>query len=391
MKGSLCPPEKLIKERNIRDIKRGLSEPGGENQLFQELDRVVSSTSGLKEKVKDFLGPILQRQEILASLDLVEAFYQGYRNKIRELVQMIIEKEQANASYMSEYHELEDLLEPKAVLMGEIFPHHWAYRISRGRAQKLLSLDRGGRPLRNYQSDLSNHRVIALPEMVPEPLIYFKANGSPQIQPEKEFMLYSLYRHLQIPVPETALLILTDVFETNPEYFYAVQASEAVSGGLALEACKNAETIFEEEAFALQVIGALLTNPSDGSFKNFKYCPMYKTLISINNDLVFKPELIGEDARQLVHVKSVLYLLPHIDLTIPESVKTLLTTLDPHLTIFSWLRDLTKKNREHQILFTRLGFQKNTLHLSKPLTWKRNSWFVHLPETKSLRRLGTLW
>ena len=358
-KGSLSPPEKLILERRVRDIKRIMSEPGGEDQIFHDLDGVVNSILNLKQKVEDYsAGEIFYKADILASLSLVQEFYQGYRNKVKGFVQDILGKEQMNTSYASESDKLEDLLEPKAIMMSDTFPHHWAYRIPRSQAQKLLSLDMHGRNLKTNLNDPANHRVIALPEKSDSPLVFFKANGNPPIQPEKEFMVYSLYKHLQIPVPETALLILTDVFETKPEYFYALQASEAIIGESALKACLDQETVFDHEAYVSQTIGAFLTNPSDGSFKNFKYNPIYQTLISIDNDLVFKPELTGKDEKKVVNVKSILYLLPQIDLPIPESIKTFFTSLDPQLTTYAWLQDLSQKNREYQLLFTKLAFQR---------------------------------
>ena len=228
-KGVLCPPEKLLGRKKPKDIKKILSQNEGEEQLFQGLDRVLNSISHLRQKIVNYPDQLLQKEEIIASLDLVEGFYQGYRNQVKTLGQ---------ASSVSEYDELLDLLEPKAIMMSDIFPNHWVYRIPRNIAQKLLSLDENRRPLENYSSEAATHRVTALPEKneASEPLVYFKANGGTPLQPEKEFMLYSLYRHLEIPVPETALIILTDVFENTSDYFYAVQASEAVIGTSALEA-----------------------------------------------------------------------------------------------------------------------------------------------------------
>ena len=239
---------------------------------------------------------------------------------MKALVQAILKKEQSNASYVSESEALEDLLESKAIMMSDIFPHHWAYRISRNQARKLLSMDRYGRKPQNQFE--SNHHVVALPENTAEPLVFFKANEHPKIQPEKEFMVYCLYQHLQIPVPETALVILTDVLEASPHNFYAVQASEAVLGESPLIANRNEETIFDHEAYVSQAIGAFLTNPSDGFFKNFQYSRKYKHFISIDNDEVFEPEITGKDEKRFVKVKSILYLLPQIDLPISQSAKT---------------------------------------------------------------------
>ena len=239
---------------------------------------------------------------------------------MKVLVQAILEKEQINSSSVSEYDALLDLLEPKAVMMGDIFQNHWVYRIPRAKAQTVLSLDENGRLLKNY----SNHPVAALPEES-EPLVYFKANGGSAIQPEREFMVSSLYRQLQIPVPETALLVLTDIFAEDPDSFYAVQASEAVIGASAFESLRDQETIFEEEAYVKQVLGALLTNPSDWKFK---YSEKHKTLTSIDNGLVFQPEFTGE-GEKIVNVKSILYLLPQIDLAVPQSVKPFLQAWIP--------------------------------------------------------------
>lgn len=47
-----------------------------------------------------------------------------------------------NQDPLTNYHALESLLEPKAVMMGDIFAHHWAFRIPRKKAKKLLSLNK---------------------------------------------------------------------------------------------------------------------------------------------------------------------------------------------------------------------------------------------------------
>jgi len=217
-----------------------------------------------------------------------------------------------------------------------------------------LSLDTSSIPLKDPSEGQATHRVFALPENG-EPLIYFKANGFPSIEPQKEFMLYSLYRQLQIPVPETALLIFSDVFDENPNSFYAVQASEAVLGESFLKAYKDPKIIFNNETFVQQAIGAFLTNPSDGSPQNFKYSPKYQTLIRVENNSVFQSEPSLDD----INVKSILYLLPQMDniKSIPESVQIYFTTLDPELTTLAWLKDLSIKNEAYKVLFARLSFQ----------------------------------
>jgi len=350
-KGILCPPEKLLGERRIGELKRGLSNESGEKRAFQSLDTAVTLISSFKQKIIDSPQEIFKKEEIIASLTLIQEFYMRFRNKVKKLVQAI-----AINHSIELQNEFDALIEPKAIMMSEIFTHHWAYRIPRSQAQKVLSLDLHGAPMDKDLKDPARHRVSALPG-TEKPLVYFKANGFPSLEPHKEFMLYSLYRHLKIPVPETALVILTNVFEENANSFFAAQASEAVSGESTLKAYQDPEIVFKSEAYVSQVIGAFLTNPSDGSPQNFKYSPIYQTLVSIDNDYVFDPEFSGKDGRT-VRVKSTLYLLSQMDNhPIPESVQTYWTTLDPYLTILSWLKDLLRKNKEYKLLFEKLSFQ----------------------------------
>ena len=55
---------------------------------------------------------------------------------------------------------------------------------------------------------------------------FFKANGRPQLQSQKELMLYNLYRLLQIPDPNIDLL--SNVYYEDPGNFYTDQALEVV-------------------------------------------------------------------------------------------------------------------------------------------------------------------
>jgi len=261
---------------------------------------------------------------------------------VTELIQLNRVKDSTEA-----HEALETLMEPKVIMMSDIFSTHWAYRIPRSQARKLVSFDALREPAKITSGNPSNHHVVTMPENG-EPLVYFKANGFQKIEPQKEFMHYNLYRHLQIPVPETALVILTNVFEATPNNFYAVQASEAVHGKAALETYQDPITFpLKDEAYFRQVIGAFLTNPSNDSLQNFTYSPRYQTLISTKNDHFFA---VGN--------KSILYLFPQMEnKPFPESIQTYFTTLDPHLTTFAWLKDLAKKNQEYGLLFDKISFQ----------------------------------
>jgi len=348
-KGILSPPEQLFGEMKFSDLKRAMSEANRESQGFHALDAIIKSISDFKQELIYSPEQLSRKEEIIASLTLLQEFYRNFGNKVTELAQSNRVKDSI------ETHEaLEALLEPKAIMMSDIFSTHWAYRVPRSQARVLLSFDALKEPVKTTSDSSSNHHVVAMPENG-EPLVYFISKGSQKIEPQKEFMHYSLYRHLQIPVPETALVILTNVFEATPNNFYAVQASEVVHGKSALETYQNP---LKNEAYVPQVIGAFLTNPSDGSLQNFQYSPKYQSFISIDNIHTFEPELCGQDC-QTINVKSILYLLPQIEnKPIPESVQTYFTTLDPHLTTFAWLKDLSRKNQDYKLLFERLSFIK---------------------------------
>jgi len=75
IKGSLCPPEKLITEKRVRDIKSSLGTQEGESSIFQYLDGVVDSISHLKQKIVNYRGQILHKKDIIASLRFIQDFY----------------------------------------------------------------------------------------------------------------------------------------------------------------------------------------------------------------------------------------------------------------------------------------------------------------------------
>ena len=72
IKGMLCPPEKLIAEREVEDIKTALSHTQGEKKFFEDLDQVVDSISDLKEKIREYASQIFHEEEIMASLTLIQ-------------------------------------------------------------------------------------------------------------------------------------------------------------------------------------------------------------------------------------------------------------------------------------------------------------------------------
>lgn len=137
--------------------------------------------------------------------------------------------------------ELDQILKPKAIMLGEIFPERTGYRITTDIARHILSLDSNGNQLPQPNAS-ANHCVSFLPQPDKnDAKVYFKANGIPALQPGKEAMLYSLYKLLNIPLPHTGLLVITRVRLNDPT-FYAVQASEAVIGN-----SPNLDVAFEDK------------------------------------------------------------------------------------------------------------------------------------------------
>jgi len=352
-KGILTPPENLMNTRNVEKIITIFTEETQDVQLFVNFDRVNQSIMQLKELISEN-SQITFRDGITKSLELTQQFYQNFRSKVGQITWAIIKKNQQNISSLHECNELISLLEPKAVMIGDIFTSHWAYRIPRSQALQMLSMDEDGKPLPRNSEDPANHRVTCL-NRDNQPCVYFKANGNPIIQPEKEFMFSSFFNNLLIPAPHSGLLVLTEISPARPESFYAVQASEAVIGDPADQAIQTKIREFDKDAFARQVIGAILTNPTDGSFQNYKYHQDYKTLISIDNDNIFEQEIIKN---QKVEIKSILYLLTLMDSVIPNHIKTFYSTLDPQVTILAWLRELADKNKSYDLLRKRLPFQR---------------------------------
>jgi len=272
-RGILTPLENLIIQKRVSDILEIWSDGLGITHLKTQLSKILS-------------------RDIFGSLTLVEKFYEDRRNTLTKTIKAIL------------HQKVNDMLESKGVMLGNRLQNHWAYRIQRKFAKRMISLDEEGNNLQESSRESVTHCASAL-SIEGAPKIFFKANGYPQLQPQKEYVLYGLYK--MILIPNADLLVLSNVFDKDPHNFYTIQASEAVSGA-----------------------------SPQGSIKNL--------IIDMN-------------------IKSFLFTLSLMEEFVPpNSVKTFYMTLDPEFTLFSWLRNLCMKNREYYTLEKRLSLQNARLN-----------------------------
>ena len=363
-KGILHSPEHLMGGQTEYKLFKKL--PQQEEEVFKHFKYVIDNINDLEQKVTKIEG-LDKKESILMSLSNVRDFYIDYKGKVLKMCQTINQKKNKGKSIEDDLHELSRHLEHKAIMFGELLPKGPAYRIPRDIARHILSLANDGTPLPKNTNVPSNHRVSSLPyhenpELKSTPRVYFKANGSPSLQPGEEVMLSSFYRLLNIPVPQTGLLVITGMSDNNPA-FLSVQASEAVIG----ESPKSRLDLEEELgsdnnyflSFCQQVLGAILTNPGDGKPDNFIYHKEKYGLVSIDNDEIFVDEfsILNKNNDYSIKTKSLLFCMKAMDRPIPKSLSNFLTTLDPQLLVLTWLTELYRKNQEYQDLESVLCFE----------------------------------
>ena len=376
IKGILHPPEHLMGYQKEIQLLDKL--PQQEEKVFKRFEDVFTNIDALKKNVIG-MEDLKQKETILRLLNNVRAFYADYKAKVLNVCQTINQKKTDDKSIEKEdLSELSHLIEPKAILFGELLLQKGpAFRISRDTARHILSLDNDGSPLVQDSEIAANHRVSYLPydetsETKANPRVYFKANGLPPLQPGKEAMLYSLYRLLNIPVPQTGLLILTGLSDHNPA-FYTVQASEAIIGesiksGIDLKEELKTETNYFL-SFCQQVLGAILTNPGDGKPDNFIYHREKYGLVSVDNDEIFYNEFSAarHNKGYYVETKSFLFCIEAMYQPLPRSFSNFLITLDIELLLLAWLSELDQKNQEYMSLESALSYANARQNFQKIL------------------------
>lgn len=296
----LKDPENLIAKGACRDLLRCRRDTSSfvlssNHEIFRDLYQAVDDLEKfkhlLKDKTENLRLKASQHQKMVFYIEKLVQFYGAYRDRF---IQMF----QEGLSDMDILH----FLEPKATLItqGSRF-----YRILQETAYTILHMDERGRPLLPHSpesADVSNHMVSVLPKEKEASLkVYFKRTGNPPLNPFTEFIVKSFYDLLEIPLPATEIVII-DRVKFDDHYnseMYGLQASQGILGMTGKQLLRSSSLMewlptLDHTHYARQVIGALLTCPSDGKPDNFIHAYLGKGqygFISIDNDEVFKSSL----------------------------------------------------------------------------------------------------
>jgi hypothetical protein len=312
-------------------------------EAFKRLEAALEEIQLFKDKLATYQPDSLAWQK---DLDYLATFYKQFKEK---LIQASLDTKDP--------FELSKLLKPKAVLMGEWWPDAY-FRIDQAMARHLIGKDEAGlRREEEKKEATSNHHVSFLPLGIPlAAQVYFKNDGMPHLNPSREYMLYSLYKRLDMAVPASGMLVIDQVKfgeKYNEEPFF-LQASVAVPGILAKGPLKeNAEVNLEMDHFSKQVLGALLTASVDGKADNYVLTDLSnqkKGLVSIDNDEVFQAPI----QRERVHLKSILFFLPAMKEVISRGVDVMLRQVPISWLILEWLDALKSQEESYQRLQTSL-------------------------------------
>jgi Ran GTPase-activating protein (RanGAP) involved in mRNA processing and transport len=354
----LKEPELLINKKvyESSQTKQGSAteQKAIEKQIFAKYDPIYQELESFKKILAEKFP---DQYDLLFGLDRIIVFYNKFRQQVC-----------AALANPTAFH---SLVEPKALLMGEWWKGSY-YRISQSQAYHLLHRDEDGEIIANNKktaTSTSNHQVSFLQSIdTQDGAVYFKVNnGKVVLNPSREYMLYSLYKRLGIQVPASGLLVLDHVkfkesYESQP---FILQASEAIVGLIGEKVLQENHSLqLNKEHFEKQVMGTLLTGPTDGKADNFILTPVGKEQgwVSIDNDEVFQAPLYSGG----IHLKSVLLLLPEMRESISAATKTFLKCLHPGMFILAWLADLQNQTLSYEGLKKTLGFYgENTIFLRK--------------------------
>lgn len=398
---SLGEPESLVEGETLKKCLK--------NNPNLQISEAHETLSHLRTVLGDITFYYQQLLEELRKPDKYQNIIQAFEKAFASLVNYYsqYQKDVITAANNKKLNLLEDLLEYKVTMLGESFAAPY-YRIPQHIALKLLYLKETG--FRIPKAPGQNHYVSCICDLNKEPKrriatdpafwkearsLYFK-NQVPDestcpLQPGREMMVYQLYDLLGIPLPKTSLIALDNIqlalgkkgdshlFDKgqNKTPFF-LQASWGIDGELARDILENRDprlSQLDEEAYAKQFLGALLTCPSDGKPGNFIFVthkafpkPSY-SLMSIDNDEIFADpikKLATED--YIVHLKSILLTLPQIENTIPKFVQEYFLNLSPELVALDWLNRLHQHNFLYSHLQNRVAYLRPTESIDPTLS-----------------------
>lgn len=326
----------------------------GEEQGFSRLHATLTEINTFKQS----LVQVFPHDPSLASLDKLIDFYHSFKDQCLGKLDVLRHQKSSKAQSL-----FDQMFEPKAILMGELWPHQF-FRISQPMAFHLLHLTEHGDRLPPISpSSTSNHRVSFLPtEKDGARQVFFKNDGIAPLNPSRDCMLSSLYQKLGIQAPATSLLIVENVHFRNPpqelkDASFILQASQAISGIKGEDVFKNNGFLpLEPDHFSRQVVGALLTTPVDGKPHNFVWTPLGEDKhgwVGIDNDEAFESPLLKDN---IIHLKSALFLLPEMEFSLSPSYHRYLVNLVPEILLLEWLRGLEDQSQRYTSLHHLFSF-----------------------------------
>ena len=389
-------PENLISKKEIKKLlKKGDHHLLDENHTLFSLFKVTDEVLFRYERDLCAYLP----EHAISIKDNFYAIKKHYQEFVSTLIKLINGHNKAFYDndingYRAYKKQIDAYIGPKAFLVSALQPGS-CYRISQKKALKILGFNERGE--RGELKAAQNHHVSY---MAPKSSnlsvlhdsagVYFKNDGQPSLQPGREAMVYHLYSLLKIPLAETGLVFIDTIdfqdssinnsfFEsgmnTNP---FCVQASREIKGERADSFLKehsyyDLKEMLDVTAYFWQVLGALITYPSDGKTENFivKKLPTSQDryeLVSIDNDAVFESPI----KNNRVNLVSLLLTLPQMEYSLSSSLKEQITRRSPDILMLEWLLSLQDTNKQYDCLFKQLCQEK-----------KRQNYCLHPDSSKS--------
>jgi len=312
-------------------------------EIFKPLDQFIQALDILLNQVQKSTS-LDHKDEITSTLSELKTFYSSYQGQVLNLLSNINLKR--HHSYDQELADLTNLLKPKALLFGDIFPHGPAFRVSQELCQGIIKLDEDKRLMENTTSSLPFQEPQGANK--PEPRVIFKHSSSLLKQLGQDELVCALYRILDIPIPCKSLVVFSNISPDN-DNFYLLEAFEAINPALILEDILLCSDWPEKhhQTFCLQALGTLLTSPSNANPFSFIYDPTKYGLIPIKMSSAFNPALSPptENNTYMIQTKSLVYLLRGMDRPLPSALRNSLQNLSPDFFILTWLKILYQRKQ----------------------------------------------
>lgn len=353
----LLEEPELMVDRNLYNQEAMSTFEDLSTKVFQKLEQAIQQINFFKEEV--LASKIFNTPELQEKLESLAQFYVQSKDKLSKA--------------WENPRKFNSMLEPRALMMGEWWPYTF-YRITQMQACYLCNCDNFGKlipPQPNASGNTSNHAVCYLPKAdARQAKVYFKLNGQPALNPSREYMLYSLYKNLNISVPASGIIIL-DNLKRGEQYWegpFILQASQAIHGHSGKKVVKEDMRLkLDTEHFSRQIVGTLLTSPSDAKADNFMVTSIDENKwawVGIDNDEVFTQPIVDTDR---VHLKSILLFLADMKSVLAFSTELLIKYLNPSLVILEWLLNLKAQTSRYLQLKRTLAAHGQSINKFKEL------------------------